>query len=229
MKRCPECDSVFLDSDQFCELDGTRLVADHSHGNPVVGDRAEQRVQQVSGTDSKETARQPEQSWKTLAMVGVAGVAVGVVLFLVYYGLTRQAPTQSSNDPSSNVGGSQQQIPLLASRSSPVPSASPSAEPSPSPSALPSPSVRAASAKVELSSGSVSTGGDEKTRSGPVTIRLTNGSSVEADEAWETGEGIWYRRRGILTLLKRKQVKAIEKASPSPTVSPPSASQSSPP
>ena len=229
MKRCPECESVFLDSDQFCELDGTPLVADYSHSNPVVGERAEQEVQQVPGTDSKAAARQPEQSWKTLALVGAAGVAIGVVLFLVYYGLTRRAPTRIANESPANVSVSQQQIPLLASRPSPVPSASPSAQPSPSPSALPSASRQAASAQIELSSSAVSTGGDEKTKRGPVIIRLTNGSSVEADEAWETGEGIWYRRRGILTLLERKQVKAIEKASPSPTVSQPSASQSSPP
>jgi len=34
---------------------------------------------------------------------------------------------------------------------------------------------------------------------------------VEADEAWETGEGIWYRRRGVVTLLERDKVKAIGK------------------
>jgi hypothetical protein len=51
---------------------------------------------------------------------------------------------------------------------------------------------------------------------------LTNDTTVEADEVWETGEGIWYRRRGVVTLLERDQVKAIERAieKPSPVASP---------
>jgi hypothetical protein len=74
-----------------------------------------------------------------------------------------------------------------------------------------------------LSSNPISTAGDGKTKSGPVTIRLTDGSSIEADEAWQTGEGVWYRRRGIVTLLNPNQVKAIEK--PAPATPLPSASQ----
>jgi len=47
--------------------------------------------------------------------------------------------------------------------------------------------------------------------------------NVEADEVWQTDDGIWYRRRGIATLLERKDVKAIERPdqkNPSPPVSP---------
>jgi len=84
---------------------------------------------------------------------------------------------------------------------------------------MPSPAVQAESARVALSSSPVSTGGDEKTRRGQVTIRLTNGTTIEADEVWETGEGIWYRRRGVVTLLERDQVKAIEKPSPASSAS----------
>jgi len=84
---------------------------------------------------------------------------------------------------------------------------------------MPSPAVQAESARVALSSNPVSTGGDEKTRRGQVTIRLTNGTTIEADEVWETGEGIWYRRRGVVTLLERDQVKAIEKPSPASSAS----------
>ena len=38
---------------------------------------------------------------------------------------------------------------------------------------------------------------------------LTSGSKIEADEVWRTRDGIWYRRNGMVTLLKRNQVKAI--------------------
>ncbi|MBA3512869.1 MAG: hypothetical protein H0T77_00640 [Pyrinomonadaceae bacterium] len=220
MKRCPKCDSSFPDTDQFCELDGTQLVADYADSNP---NSLEPPVDPGRQADSPAGVEEPggyqhpsearlRQNWKILAIVAVAGVALGIVLFIVYRQITREAPVQSPNE-SSNEAVTQQPIPLLPSRPSPFASADPSAEPSPSPSAMPSPSAQAEPARVALSPGSVSTGGNEKNRRGPVTIRLTNGTIVEADEVWETGEGIWYRRRGLVTLLQRSEVKAIDKTS----------------
>lgn len=205
MKRCPECDSLSPDTDQFCELDGTTLVAEYSDNNFVAGDRIEQELRAVLAKQRR------GPYWPPLALVAVAAVASGLVLFLVYRGIMRDAPN-SSNEPSMNMAVAPQQIPLPPLRSVPIASASPSAEPSPSPSSMSSPAVQAESARAALSSSPVSTGGDEKTRRGQVTIRLTNGTTIEADEAWETGEGIWYRRRGVVTLLERAQVKAIERA-----------------
>jgi len=204
MKRCPECHSLFLETDHFCELDGTTLVAEYSDSNLVVGDRIEQEIRTI-------LAKRRGPYWPPLALVAVAAVAIICLsLFLVYQGIMREAQN-ISNTPSNNMAVAQQDIPLAPLHSVPVASASPSSEPFPSPSAMPSPAVQAESARVLLSSSPVSTGGDEKTRSGQITIRLTNGTSVEADEAWETGEGIWYRRRGVVTLLERAQVKAIER------------------
>jgi cytoskeletal protein RodZ len=207
MKRCPECHSSFPDTDQFCELDGTTLVAEYSDSNLVAGDWTEKELRAVLAAGARNQRRR--QNWQTLALVAVAAVAVGLVLFLVYQKTTREAQ-DSFNEPSTNMAVAEQQMPLPPLRSVQIASASPSAEPSPSPSAMP-PAVQPESARVVLSSNPVSTSGDEKTRRGQVTIRLTNGTTVEADEAWETGEGIWYRRRGVVTLLERDQVKAIER------------------
>jgi hypothetical protein len=38
---------------------------------------------------------------------------------------------------------------------------------------------------------------------------LTSGAKIEADEVWRTRDGVWYRRNGMVTLLKRSQVKTI--------------------
>jgi hypothetical protein len=38
---------------------------------------------------------------------------------------------------------------------------------------------------------------------------LTSGARIDADEVWRTRDGVWYRRNGMVTLLKRTQVKAI--------------------
>ena len=237
MKRCPECDSIFDDTDKFCELDGTQLVADYSDSDPDLlvlpadmhPDPGTQPGVIAAGEYQDSREARLRENWKTLAIVAVAGVAIGIILFIVYQRLTREAPEQSSNE-SSNETVTQQQTPLLPSPPSPFASASPSAEPSPSPSGMPSPAAQLESPRVALSSSPVSTGGDGKTRRGPVTIRLTNGTSVEAEEVWETGDGIWYRRRGVVTLLERNQVKAIEKPSPasSPSATPATSPSASP-
>jgi hypothetical protein len=38
---------------------------------------------------------------------------------------------------------------------------------------------------------------------------LASGGKIEADEVWRTKDGVWYRRNGVVTLLKRGQVKNI--------------------
>ena len=47
--------------------------------------------------------------------------------------------------------------------------------------------------------------------SSPVTLRLTNGAVIKADDAGQTRNGVWYRQGGMVTFLKRGQVKAIER------------------
>jgi hypothetical protein len=223
MKRCPECDSVFPVTDEFCELDGTPLVAD-SETDAIVSDGPERAIPDIPLIVVRDEGRRGEANQKTLAIVVVAGLAIGVVLFLVYYALTREPTTENSNQPSLTSSIVQPPGPLVPSRPSPVATASPSVEPSPSPSPIPSPSTQTSPQHIELSSNPIGVTGDGKTKSGPVTLRLTDGSSIEADEAWQTGEGIWYRRRGIVTLLNPNQVKAIEK--PAPATPQPSPSQS---
>jgi hypothetical protein len=44
-----------------------------------------------------------------------------------------------------------------------------------------------------------------------VIIQLTNGASIKADEAWEKRDGVWYRQAGVVTFLKRSQVRSIQR------------------
>ena len=230
MKRCPECDSNFPDADQFCELDGTILVADYSDNNTdASADRAPQTVSPAGARGYQVSRDGPTgETWKILTIMAIAGVAIGIVLFFVYQRLSRDGIEQSSSEPPSNDSVRRQQIPPLPLRPSPSVSVSPSPEPSPSPSPMPSPGNQAESARVALSSSPVSTGGDKKAGLGQLTIRLTNGTAVEADEVWETGEGIWYRRHGVVTLLERDQVKAIERPSPASSPTPATSPTASP-
>ena len=42
-------------------------------------------------------------------------------------------------------------------------------------------------------------------------LKLLDGSSIEADEAWESEQGIWYRRGGMSHLLPKERVKLVER------------------
>ena len=216
MKRCQECNSVFP-AGHFCDIDGSPLVAARLDSDAALIDRTEQTVDNVSLISAREAAGQPVESWQPAAIVTVAAVAISLGIFLVYYAMTRHDPHERSSESSSNSSVMQ---PLLPSRPSLLSGASPTPEPSASPSATPSASPRADAARVELSSSPISTGGDGKDKRGPVIIRLTDGASIEAETAWETNDGIWYRRSGIVTFLNPKQVKAIEQvtsATPEPS------------
>ena len=226
MKLCPICESRFPDTDQFCELDGAQLVYEDSDDDLNMAVPRFERdphntygVVEGAGVQPYRPARGSE-TWKILAILAIASVVIAAVLFFVYQQMTGDS-NKVVNGESANVSAAQQQ-PLLTAQPAAIASASPSPETSPSPSATPSPSANADAARAVLSSSPVSTGADEKLKGGAVSIRLTNGTSVDADEVWETGEGIWYRRSGLVTLLERDQVASIVRTppAPSPTATP---------
>src|SRR2546423_3581149 len=43
-------------------------------------------------------------------------------------------------------------------------------------------------------------------------LRLTDGSTMEVDEAWEDAQGVWCRRGGVTYLVERSRVREIVKA-----------------
>jgi len=186
MKRCPECLFIYPESDELCDFDKTPLV---------VVDDAE-----------IDAATKPRRKRFPLSIV--AGVvALGLVVILVYFGFSksRQETVQASSD-----------VPAVAATPEIVSSPSPSPSPSVSPSPSPSPTPEAASARVATSHSrtsvdpvSTSGPGMGSRRGGKPVIVLTNGAKIEADEVWRTRDGYWYRKNGMVTLLKHGQVKAI--------------------
>ena len=46
-----------------------------------------------------------------------------------------------------------------------------------------------------------------------VRLKLKDGSTIAADEAWESEQGIWYRRGGMSHLIAKDRVKKIERSS----------------
>src|SRR5215216_1191543 len=49
-----------------------------------------------------------------------------------------------------------------------------------------------------------------------VRLKLADGSYMTVDDAWESPQGIWYRRGGLSHLLAKEKVKKIERTTPEP-------------
>ena len=187
MKRCPECNSSFPDIEKFCEVDGAVLIA---------------------GPDDPNAPRQ-----FPLPLAATAGIVIGVLLVLIYLVLTHEKIQKPISSGKATPAIAQQQSPprpvILAPESIPSPSSEPS--PSPSPSPKPSPSVVPTPEQIKLSTDPISTTRGQD--AGPLSIKLNTGLTIEADEAWQTKEGVWYRKGGMISLLDPKDIKSVQKKS----------------
>jgi hypothetical protein len=202
MKRCPKCSFLYLDTDEVCDLDGTPLVT-----------VSESELEgSLTSTNTPPLSERPEASvaGKRLVFTALGGLLLGITLFLGYFLIARRsvAPAQSPQ-PTAQVSTPLPSEPLI----SPTAMPSPTAEPSPSPAEKAAPSPNARSTRAGVSNNPVSTTANQNSTQTQVMIRLTNGGRIEADEAWRTKEGVWYRRNGVVTLLKSNRVKSIEKSS----------------
>lgn len=185
MKRCPQCLFLYPDSDSNCDFDQTPL--EHVDDSAIEPD-----------------PRPPKR--RTLPIAAAIGLMLGVLVFAVYYGLSRQqqkasaaTETQVSAEPIA-----QPPAPTASSSPSPSPSPSTAASPRPSPEKLAAAHTRSTADPVSTSGPGIGT-----RQGGKPVIMLTSGGKIDADEVWRTKDGVWYRRNGMVTLLKRGQVKTI--------------------
>ncbi len=188
MKRCPQCLFIFPDSDSQCDFDQPPL----EHVDDATIDAA---------------ARPPKR--RTLPIAAAIGLILGILVFGIYYGLSRQ-PQKVSAAPETPVTVA----PVAPSPATPSPSPEVSPSPSPTPSFAPSPKpspTQPATAHTRATGDPVSTSGPGigTRQGGKPVIMLASGGKIEADEVWRTKDGVWYRRNGMVTLLKRGQVKTI--------------------
>jgi len=187
MKQCPTCSATFADADRFCEIDGTPLFA----------------VRPLSNTTRK-----------TVPIIAVIGVAL--VAFIAIFYLSFPGETDKPEPAANSAVARQQFVPrvLPTPRAAVEPSPSPSTAPSPSPSIAASPSPQPSVSMIELSSSPITTTAGGPSVRGQMIIRLVNGAKIEADEVWQTGEGIWYRKGSVMSLLDPKNVKSIDRLTP---------------
>jgi len=193
MKRCPQCLFLYPDSDDKCDFDQTTLEA--------VDDSA------------LEPTTQPKKSRLVPVVAAAVALIMGVLVVALYFGFSSRSQ-EASAAPESSTDVQRVATPSpVATAPSPSPSASSSNEPSPSPSpsasAKGSPTISTAHTRSTGDPVSTSGPGIGTRQGGKPVIMLASGGKIDADEVWRTKDGVWYRRNGIVTLLKRGQVKNI--------------------
>jgi hypothetical protein len=203
MKRCPQCLFIYPDSDSRCDFDNTPLVvADEAEIDAATTPSPRQTPRRVPGkTDSGKPKRLIVAALIVLAFCLVASVS--------YFALRKRAGRKAQTVTTIGVsaGRAVSQPPLLV-----APSPVPGGSPSPAPVEPPKPAApRIATAHSNSTVAPVSTSGPGmgKKLGGKPVILLTSGGKIDADEVWRTKDGVWYRRDGIVTLLKPGRVKAI--------------------
>ena len=217
MKLCPQCDFIYEDDQLFCDMDGKELV----HNFAPIG--TEQSVVRPTRITIDLSANSKSRRARSLVF---AGVALTALLSLIYLAQlrprasnTNHAASQSSAGSTSHATSLQPSVPAAESPS-PILDAALSEQATSNASAAgdnamlsttQSPASRAALAADRLAANPVAARATSPNGGGPVVVRLNNGSAIKADEVWETKEGIWYRQGGVVTMLKRSQVRTIER------------------
>jgi len=205
MKRCPQCLFIYPESDARCDFDNTPLVVVDdaeidSATAPAPAKKKRASTSKKGSSGSKKSSRK-----KGTAITAAVGLALGLTGFSVYYGLSSRAKDVAEIAPVAiaSTATPQPTPPHVQIVSSPLVE---NAEPSPTPKPV---AERTATSHSRTTVAPVSTSGPGMGKGGKPVILLTTGGKIDADEVWRTRDGVWYRRAGIVTLLKHNRVKAI--------------------
>lgn len=199
MKRCPQCLEAYADEEKFCEIDGKKLlVAPTFH---VVG------ASPVAAPARNHTER------SLMVLVGVlGGIVISAALFVVYSVARNepQSPQLSARVPQTITSSRPSQPNYLepAPRATPTPledSELVDAEPEPEA----QDEAQSTPISTKVNQGPISTSSDKDESKVRTIIELNDGTSLDVDAAWKEGQGIWYRRGGLVSFLDNKDVKSI--------------------
>ena len=213
MKRCPECLFIYPDSDTRCDFDATPLVSVNEAELEAATSQSQsppkqKRTSKKDSASTKSKRATKKRQRKATAITAIVGLLLGIAAFVTYYRLTHRAHEIAQLRPTPIVNVQSPVAPIttppVLETASPSPTATPTLASKPA-------SDRIATAHTSTTVAPISTSGPGigKKLGGKPVILLTSGGKLEADEVWRTRDGVWYRRDGIVTLLKRGRVKAI--------------------
>ena len=204
MKRCPQCQFIYLNSDEWCDFDQTPLASiDDETVEAAINTNSSNR----SSSDPAPHANfNPHSKQLIPILAAVLLLMIGLGLGGLYLVIKMR---------------SNQRGVVTEARPVPVPTAQPQTPPTfpasivqstpePTPKVSPTPTPTRSPSRAAVSNGPVSTTGvRNNAKNGKPVILLTSGGRIEADQVWRAKEGIWYRRDGVVTLLKKERVRTI--------------------
>ena len=194
MKQCPECNEVFDNQKAFCDMDGSELV------------KLTDSPRAISQTNPQSA---PTPVWVTGVIGGLIGIILCVLLYIAFLAPSREtALDHQNNQNTATEPARSNQIAVAPPRpiemTSPTETQSP-AEAEASPAASPAAPAAATPPPAAVNHGPIATSGKNER----AIIKMKDGSSLEADAAWEDKQGIWYRRSGVVSFLDKNRVEAI--------------------
>jgi len=197
MKQCPECNEVFDNQKAFCDIDGSELV------------KLTDSPRAISQTNPQAG---PTPVWVTGVIGGLIGIIICVLLYIAFLAPSRQTALQQDHQNNQNtevVAPKPNQIPvappqLPSETASPTETASPAeaeASPAAPSAATPLPAV--------VNHGPIATGGKDGATAERAIIKMKDGSTLEADAAWEDKQGVWFRRSNVVSFVDKSRVESI--------------------
>jgi hypothetical protein len=200
MKQCPECNELFDDQKAFCDMDGSELM-----------DQTDSLRAALSNANVPSSGN--SSVWVTGAIGGLIGVIICVLLYMLFLLPGRQSDLEQDR----RAAQTKEPTVVQPSRAALVPANNqiPATEPSPteteSPAEVPSPVAPAATPPpAALNNGPIATGTTRDLAGGDrAIIKMKDGTTVEADAAWEDAQGVWFRRSGLVSFVEKSRVEAI--------------------
>jgi cell division protein FtsN len=205
MKQCPECNELFDSSMNYCELDGVALVDQATEIREILHPAPLHTGPNISGTLATVVIG---------VLIGVVVTLLGLVVFIFPIDKNkaeakRESVTQSTSPRPEMMVGAPRERQTPFPEVSPTPEVEAPASPSPVPVAATSPEPAVAA----MNEGPISTGTKRGPENSQAVIKMKDGSSVEADAAWEDSQGVWYRRGNMVAFVERSKVEKITAAS----------------
>jgi len=198
MKQCPECNEVFDNQKAFCDMDGAELV------------KLTDSPRAISDTNPPAGST---PVWVTGVIGGLIGIIICVLLYIAFLAPSRETALQQDQQNNQNtqvVPPKSNQIPVAQPQLPPSETASPTETASPA-EAEASPAAPAAATPVPavVNHGPIATGGKNVAAGEHAIIKMKDGSSIEADAAWEDKQGVWFRRSNVVSFVDKSRVESI--------------------
>jgi hypothetical protein len=146
---------------------------------------------------------------------GLIGIIVCGLLYIAFLAPSRDTALQQDHQNNQNtevVPPKSNQVVVAPPQLPPSETASPTASPAEaeaSPAASPGAPAAATPLPAVVNHGPIATGGKDVAVTERAIIKMKDGSSLEADAAWEDKQGVWFRRSNVVSFVDKSRVESI--------------------